>query len=188
MCVNGGWFHDLTAAAKYGRDGAKKKQRQEDRKAKRELLENDYRHQIKETQKAFNELVRLLDSGKPCICCGRPTDGKPVDCGHFLSRGSHPELRFCFHNAYGQLTSCNRGGEKYKGRQHTTRQGFEQGITDRYGSEVLEWLTGPHALVKWTIDELKQMRAMYRAEIRYIEKFGKPSRDWRQFPPLEQAA
>lgn len=167
---------------------AAERERKEARKQKKRFKDNDYRHQVRLTQQSFNELVRLLDQGQPCICCDRPTVGKSVDCGHFLSRGSHPELRFCFLNAWLQLTSCNRGSERYGAHKSTTRQGFERGITERAGADALEWLKGPHELVKHTCDEMRQMRAMYRAESRYIKQYGRPSRNWRAFPSKEAAA
>lgn len=178
--------------AKKNAEKARKKQiaaqKRESRKARLELRDNDYSHQIKLTQTEFNKLVRMLDEGQPCSCCGKNPENAEWDCGHVLSRGAHPELRFCFFNAMRQLASCNRGDVKYKGRQATVRQGMENSVVERFGQEVLDWLKGPHPVTKWSIDELKQMRAMYTAEQRYIKDHGKPSRDWRRFPPLEAVA
>lgn len=190
VCVNGSWFHDLSAAVKYGREGAKKKQRQEDKRAVRELRDNDYQHQLGLTQRAFNDLVRLLDDGKSCISEGeKPCNSYRWDAGHFVTRGASSFLRFNFLNCYRQCASCNGGEEKFRANAKTVRRRYEENLVKRMGQEVVDWLKrNQHQTRKFTIDELKQMRAMYRAEIRYIEKYGKPSRDWRKFPPLEQAA
>ena len=74
-----------------------------DRKEKKELREaikglksrNDYKA---EAQQEFNKFIRLRDAALPCVSCGRTEDqientyGGKWDCGHYLSRGSHPEL------------------------------------------------------------------------------------------------
>lgn len=188
-------FCNQDHAAKYARASVPKtraklerEQRKQDKLAVRKLKENDKSHQEYLTQIEFNRLVVLLDQGKNCICCNKPTIGRLVDCGHFLSVGSHPELRFCFFNASLQLRGCNRGHVKYRGREHTVRKGMEINIAERYGQCVLDWLKGPHEMPHHTCDQLKIMRAMYSAEIRYIKENGKPSRNWRSFPPKEMAA
>lgn len=179
-CVDHQIKYALEAGAKLRHSQVQKKRKQS-KAAVRQLRANDRKNQIYRTQQKFNELVRLLDKDKPCICCGRATVGKSVDCGHFLSRGSHPELRFNFLNAYVQLSSCNRGITKHTSgaKAASTRKGMETNIAARMGSEALKWLLGPHEVVKWTIDELKEMRSIFSAEIRHIEKHGEPSRNWR---------
>ena len=65
---------------------------------------------------------------------------------------------------------------------------YEKNLRERMGNDVVDWLKGPHPIPHRTVEELKIMRAMFTAELKYIKEHGKPSRDWRQFPPLEQAA
>ena len=189
VCVNGGWFHDVAAAAKYGREGARKQERRDFRKARRELLENDHAHQLDLTQRRFNELVRLLDKDEPCISCGRYVCGHQWDAGHFITRGASSFLRFNFLNCYKQGSACNRGEERFRANAKTVRKRYEQRLMERFGPNLVNWLKAhQHQTRSYTIDELKQMRAMYSAEIRYIEQHGKPSRKWREFPPKEMAA
>lgn len=115
------------------------------------------------TQEACNAYVRLRDAGKPCICCGAPTVGELVDAGHFLSRGSAPELRFNLDNIHVQLRGCNRG------RTEAPRARFRAFMLERIGPERLEALEGPHPSAKWTREELIALRAQFVKMAKEIE-------------------
>ena len=58
---------------------------------------------VSKAQTAFNAFIRERDEGKPCPSCGTYHPpmifGGQWDCGHFLSVGSRPELRFEEKNA-----------------------------------------------------------------------------------------
>lgn len=116
------------------------------------------------TQAACNAYVRLRDAGKPCICCGRQTYGEPVDAGHFISRGSAPELRFDLDNLHVQLRGCNRG------RRVVPRERFRRYLAKRIGLARVEALEGPHPPRKWTREELVAMKAEFRALARALER------------------
>lgn len=129
-------------------------------KVRRESLKtrSDY---IKEAQVAFNSYVRVRDCHRPCICCGSPLVsggvGGGFDCGHYRSVGSAPHLRFDERNAHGQTKKCNRYGA---GRAVD----YRKGLIVRIGLEAVEALEASQGIAKWSIDELRAIRACYRAK------------------------
>lgn len=133
-----------------------KAERKED-KARRERIKtrSDW---LKEAQTAFNAYVRARDAKMACICCGRPLFGADVggsfDAGHYRSVGSAPHLRFDEDNCHGQTKQCNRWGA---GRAVDYRIGLIQ----RIGLEAVERIEADQTPRKWTIDELKAIKAEY---------------------------
>lgn len=117
---------------------------------------------LAEAQKSFNAWVRLRDAGKACICCGKPLrghdsiSGHSVDAGHYRSVGSAPHLRFDERNCHAQLVVCNRWGA---GRAVD----YRIGLMARIGLEAVEALEADQESRKWSIDELKQIKAKYTA-------------------------
>ena len=122
----------------------------------------------KEAQAAFNEFIRLRDSGKPCISCGTHDAGEGLtgggwDCGHYRSTGACPELRFEPLNAHRQCKKCNRhrSGNVTDYRIH---------LVQRIGQEAVDYLEGPHEPKRYTIDDLRGIRDYYRAEVRRMKR------------------
>lgn len=125
---------------------------------------------LRETQAVFNEFIRLRDRDQPCISCGR-SDGEvraqavggTWDCGHYRSVGSSPELRYEPLNTARQCKQCNRD-----------KSGnivlFRVNLIQRIGLEMVEWLEGPHEPKRYTIDELKAIKAEYRAKVRDLKR------------------
>lgn len=133
---------------------------------------------LREAQQAFNEFIRLRDKDQPCICCGSWGDAEEAiyggkwDCGHFLSRGAYPELRFEESNCHKQLKSCNAGSSKYANKGRTVAEGYRAGLILKIGLEMVEWLEGPHEPKRYTIDELKAIKEEYREKVRELKKQG----------------
>ncbi|MBS0918242.1 recombination protein NinG [Providencia rettgeri] len=127
-----------------------------------------------QAQAAFNQFIRLRDRHEPCISCGEsnPPDlhGGQWDCGHFLSVGSHPELRFDERNAYKQCKSCNAGAGKYSQKNATVSQKYEQRLIERFGQCLIDWLRGPHELPHWKREDYIRIRDEYRAKVKEIKK------------------
>ena len=143
----------------------KREQKARDRQTREKLkTRSDW---TKEAQRAFNEFIRLRDEHKPCISCGAVnvdhTRGGAWDCGHYLSTGANPELRFCEMNAAKQCKQCN---------QHLSGNvaNFRIGLRERIGDEALDWLEGPHEPKRYTIDDLREIRDHYRAEVRRMKR------------------
>lgn len=134
---------------------------------------------IADLQKVVNQFVRMRDIGKPCPSCGRSEveveqdaigkTGGAWDAGHYLSRGSHPELRFCLDNLARQCKSCNGGSGNYARKNHEVQKCFRIELINRIGLERVEWLEGPHEPLKITIPEIQTLIAEYKAKIKQLE-------------------
>lgn len=101
--------------------------------------------------------------------------------------GGHPELALDLRNIHGQANQlCNlRKSGNLAGDKHS--KGYRQGIIDRYGQKMLDYLESYHPPKNWTCDELIKLRAEYAAEIRYIDKHGVPSKDWRSLEQIDNS-
>lgn len=144
-----------------------------DRKADREKREGMKRlGKLKaEAQTEFNRYIRLRDqlAGHGCICCGQPLNwnstkhGGAVDAGHFVSRGSAPQLAFDERNVNAQTKGCNRpGGAK--------RDDFRAGMVARWGQAVVDELEGPTPPARLRGDDYRQIKTTYRRKANELEK------------------
>ena len=135
------------------------------------------------TQEAFNKMIRLLDAGESCISCGRSKCGTYWDAGHFKSVGGHVELRYDPRNCYLQGSGCNRANRRPDKNSvrgvETIAQEYEVRLREKMGDELVDWLNGPHEIPHFKDHELKQLRAVFAAESRRLERGESPSRDWR---------
>ena len=113
-------------------------------------------------QSAVNAYVRARDDGKPCISCG---EMKPLQAGHYWSVGARPELRFNEANIHGQCHRCNID-------LAGNREAFRAGIVDRLGSELADDLDTPTPAQKFTLDDLKAIRASAEAKRAKIVDFA----------------
>lgn len=137
-------------------------------RVRKEKLKSRAEH-IREAQAAVNEYVRLRDAHLPCISCdSMPSDhdlitGSRWDAGHYRSVGACPELRFEPMNIHRQCVKCNRNlsgnAVEYRIR-----------LVKRIGADKVDWLEGPHSARKYTIDDLKAIKAEYRAKTRELKK------------------
>jgi len=130
-----------------------------------------------EAQVYFNKYIRLRDSEENCISCDRHDSvidyfgvGGKWDCGHYLSVGSNPELRFEEDNAHRQCKSCNGGSGKYARKGRTVSEGYRIHLIERIGIERVEWLEGPHEMPNWTHDDLRQIKKKYMMKARDLRK------------------
>lgn len=169
-------------ARDYAKQAAEKRRRRELREGRERLKSRG--ELTAEAQAAFNAFVRLRDDGLPCISCGvtNPPEhatGGAWDCGHYLTVGAHPELRFCEDNAARQCKSCNSGVRRSKKRVHMVhdperhtaiRDRFRAGLIERNGLAVVEWLEGPHGPKRYTLDELRDIRDTYRRKATELRK------------------
>jgi hypothetical protein len=167
-CVDAWWtaYNAKQQAKKVQAEKAKDRATREKQKPLRDLLA--------EAQTAFNQWVRTRDAHQPCISCGE-TDppmkpGGAWDAGHFLSRGAYPELRFDEDNCHKQCKTCNGGGGKFAHKARTVAAEYEERLIERIGPERVERLKGPHELVKWDRDVLRQIKTIYRAKTRELRK------------------
>jgi hypothetical protein len=121
----------------------------------------------KEAQIAFNSFIRARDAGRPCVCCGAELEASAVgggfDCGHYRSVGSAPHLRFDERNAHGQRKQCNRWGS---GRAVD----YRLGLIARIGLAAVEALEADQVPRKYSIEELKAIKALYVAKRKELSK------------------
>ena len=171
-----GWACGL-AIAPANQERARKAIEQRERreiKVRKEKLKSvgDY---TKEAQTEFNRFIRERDKDQPCICCGSYgsdedwlTGGK-WDAGHFLSRGAYPELRFDEDNCHKQLKTCNGGSGKYAAKGRTVAQGYRERLIQKIGKERVDRLEGPHEPKRYTVEDLKAVKAEYRAKTKELK-------------------
>lgn len=135
-------------------------------KVRKERLKSrgDY---LREAQQAFNQYIRLRDqvAGHACISSGKPLDwsGNQVDAGHYRSVGSAPHLRFDERNCHAQSKQDNRflSGNAVD---------YRIGLIARLGLEAVEALEADQSVKKYTIEDLKAIKALYRQKLRDLKR------------------
>lgn len=135
----------------------KKSQEAKQRKAdsvKREAIKSrsDW---LREAQTSFNAFIRARDADLPCISCGRHHTGQ-YHAGHYLSVGARPELRFVEANVHKQCSACNN----YLSGNIVL---YRIALIEKIGQEMVDYLEGPHAAKKYTIEQLKAIKMNYAA-------------------------
>lgn len=143
----------------------REKKAKADYKARKEAVKtrSDY---IKEAQTAFNSFIRERDkqAGHNCISSGNALDwsGNGVDAGHYRSVGSAPHLRFDERNVHAQSKRDNRYGA---GRAVD----YRIGLISRIGLEAVESIEADQEPRKFSIDDLKAIKALYRAKLKALK-------------------
>lgn len=112
-------------------------------------------------QAEFNRFIRERDAFLACISCGRSNDVKH-NAGHYLSVGSHPELRFNEDNCHRQCEHCN-------GYKSGNAVAYRLGLIARLGQTAVESLEGPHEAMRYRIEELIGIRDAYRAKTKALK-------------------
>jgi len=117
---------------------------------------------LAEAQAAVNAFIRARDELLPCISCGRHHQGQ-YHAGHYLSRGARPELRFEESNIHKQCAPCNN---------HLSGNAvlYRVGLVAKIGLARVEWLEGPHEPAKYTIDDAKAIKALYKAKLKALKE------------------
>lgn len=144
----------------HARDQQRKSDARETRRRKEALkTRSDW---MKEAQVEFNKFIRERDADRPCISCNRYHQGQ-YHAGHYRTVGACPELRFSEFNVHKQCAPCNN---------HLSGNIVEYRINlvERIGQAAVEWLEGPHDPVKYTIDEIKEIKRLYRQKTRELIK------------------
>jgi hypothetical protein len=116
---------------------------------------------LAEAQAAVNRYVRLRDAGKPCISCG-VMYADIYQAGHYRSTRAAPELRFSTDNIHKQCVQCNM---HFAGNLIM----YRAGLLERIGPDRLAALEGPHEAVKWTRDDLRQIKETFARMAKELE-------------------
>ena len=130
-------------------------------KVRKEKLKSRAEH-LKDTQVAFNAWVRERDALLPCVSCGRHHDGQ-YHAGHYRTVSANPEIRFEPLNVWKQCAPCNnhKSGDIVNYRIE---------LVKRIGAEKVEWLEGPHEPKHYTVEQLHQLKADYRAKTKELKR------------------
>ena len=135
-------------------------------KVRKEALKTRGDH-MREAQQAFNEYIRTRDqaAGHLCISSGKSLDwsGNAVDAGHYRSVGSAPHLRFDERNCHAQSKQDNRflSGNAVD---------YRIGLIARIGQEAVDALESDQSVRKYTVEEIKAIKAEYRAKTKELKK------------------
>lgn len=114
-------------------------------------------------QTAINALRREIDKNLPCISCGTTTADE-WHAGHYVSRGSAPELALEIKNIHKQCNKCNI-------HLHGNLINFRKGLLSRYGVEYVEWLEGPHDPKHYKKDDYLLIESDSKSKLRAL--YGK---------------
>ena len=113
---------------------------------------------------------RERDRFEPCISCGRSVAEVEVgawrpggywDGGHFLSKGSHPELRLCTWNIWKQCKNCNGGAGNYIQKNTTVQKAYRERLVAKIGEKRALWLEGPHEPLKPDLVYLMRVKKIF---------------------------
>ena len=107
-------------------------------------------------------LVRDVDA--PCIMCGsmQPKGGQWHAC-HYRSRGAAKQLRFEPQNIWKGCHHCNTRTNSDTGAK------FRANLVLRIGEERVLELDNDNTIHRWTIDECREIRDFYKAQIKELE-------------------
>jgi hypothetical protein len=171
--INGAFYCSLDHAIAYGKAKAPQAIRKAHRAQKAAYLAQDTATLKKTAQAIVNKLCRLLDQGEPCISCGRPDEGGlKVNAGHYKSRGANSALRYNLINLHQQCVVCNL-------HKSGNAEGYRAGIIQRYGQAMLDYLDSAPRLKDWSAEELTQIIAEARKEVKRLESGLTVSKYWR---------
>ena len=147
-------------ASAYTTKEKEKRDRQEYRQKKQELKSR--RDWLNDAQTAFNAYIRERDKNLPCISCGRHHQGQ-YHAGHYRSVAAASQLRFNKDNVHKQCQPCNT---------HKSGNAIEYRINlvKRIGLEKVEKLENDNTVVKWTIEQAKQIKDLYNRKLKELRK------------------
>lgn len=166
-------------AAEKAQEKARRQQKKTDKKATKEFKRNNRSYQFDLTKREAQRLANKIDKQLPCICCGDPRGRAQFCGGHFKTAKAHSELSLDLRNIHGQQNfNCNKNKSgNIEGDKLT--HGYKVGLVKRHGQALLDYLQCHHLPRVYDCEQLILIRALYAAEGRYVDKYGKPSRDWR---------
>ena len=144
----------FTAKEKEKRDRKEYREKKEALKSRRDWLN--------EAQTVFNAYIRLRDDKLPCVSCGRHHQGQ-YHAGHYRSVAAASQLRYNEDNVHKQCQPCNT---------HKSGNAIEYRINlvKRIGIERVKWLENNNDVVKWTIEQAKQIKELYNRKLKELRK------------------
>ena len=118
-------------------------------------------------QVIFNKYIRLRDSDKPCISCGKYNR---LQAGHYFSVKNYDAFRFDERNVHGECAGCNCFDESHL-------IGYTNNIKNRLSEEDLESLHNEVQLYKqnrlaykWDRPTILELIEVYKEKVLQLEK------------------
>lgn len=140
-----------------GRDKIDKFERKQITKAKKNKLKT----RKEAAKKACHDFIRARDSGKGCICCGKPL-GQNFHAGHWQESGNNPQIRYDEDNIHGQRLDCNlfRGGDSGN---------YKENLINKIGqSRVNALLNLKGGTMKRSPDDYRMIESYYKQELKKL--------------------
>ena len=131
-------------------------------KAKKESLKSraDW---AREAQTAVNRYVRLRDAKNGCVSCDKPANWQGQwHASHYRSVGAAGNLRFHLWNIHKACSVCNN-------HLSGNLAEYEPRLRAKIGDEKGDWLRGQNGPVKYSIDYLKRIKAVFTKKARRLE-------------------
>lgn len=150
-----GWKH----AIEYVRISKEKKQAKEVRKSRERLKTRG--EWLKDAQASFNAYIRERDKDLPCISCGRFHQGQ-WHAGHYRPTSIASALRFSEDNVHKQCQPCNT-------HLHGNIIEYRINLGKKIGIDKLDWLEGVHESVKYSIEDLKRIKSIYKQKLKELK-------------------
>ncbi len=160
----------ISCAVTFGKSEAERKQlkqkaeiRRNERKADKAAKERikPLTAWLAEAQSVFNAYIRERDAALPCISCGVTRAGQ-WDCSHYRSRAAASHLRFSEANCHRACSVCN---QHFSGRIVD----YRIGLIRKIGMEAVELLEHDNRPHKWTIEEAKEIKVLYRQKLKELK-------------------
>ena len=144
------------------------------RKIKKQIKETlETKSQLEaKLQKVINAIVREIDKGCVCISNRKPIPKRQEQGGHFISRGSHPALRFHLDNIFLQSVHDNM----YKSGN---QMAFLSGLSEEYGldySNYVQGLKSAYKSLNLSREEIKEATVKARRMLNEVKKTGENRR------------
>lgn len=171
----------LTCGVELGRERMEKARAKREAKALRErkVALKPRSRWLQEAEGAVRAYCRERDRFEPCMSCGRTVaevesgpwrPGGYWDGGHYLSKGSHPELRLCTWNIWKQCKACNSGAGNHVKKHSTVQKAYRARLVEKLGEERVQWLEGPHEPLKPDIVYLRRVKSIFSRRAKQVAK------------------
>lgn len=157
---------DIECKVAFGVEAAEKSRSKREAEARRNFIAEKKAHRdaVLKTKKLsyfadkaqvqVNAYRRELLVGMPCISCGRNHEGQ-IHAGHYIPRGRQPALRYTEINIWPQCKPCNvdLSGNAIE---------YRKSLVKIIGLELVEWLEGPHELMRLRREDYESIEAEYK--------------------------
>lgn len=138
-----------------------RKERKQTREAKEKLKTRS--EWMKEVQTIFNSYIRHRDKNEGCCSCDKPASWQGQwHASHYRSVGSTPELRFEELNVWKGCSVCNN-------HLSGNIMNYRIKLIEKIGQQAVEWLEGKHEAKHYTIQDLQELKKIYREKIKQLE-------------------